>query len=64
MNKEEIKDIVAKITFALETTKATLNMVIADHEDEPISWVLCGVKEQLSPIEKVADQLDKLTIEP
>lgn len=63
MDREEVKDIVAKITIALETAKATLSMVMVNQEDEPISWVLYGVKKQLEPIEEAANRLDEMTLD-
>ena len=63
MDREEIKDIAAKITIALETAKATLSMVMTNQEDERISWVLYGVKKQLEPIEEAANRLDEMTLD-
>ena len=63
MDREEIKDIAAKITIALETAKATLSMVMTNQEAEPISCVLYGVKKQLEPIEEAANRLDEMTLD-
>ena len=57
MDREKIKENVADITIALETANATLNMIMASHEDEPISWVLYGVKNQLASIEEANDRI-------
>lgn len=57
MDREKIKENVADITIALETANATLNMIMATHEDEPISWVLYGVKNQLASIEEANDRI-------
>lgn len=57
MDREKIKENVADITIALETANATLNMIMASHEDEPISWVLYGVKSQLASIEEANDRI-------
>lgn len=57
MDREKIRENVADITIALETANATLNMIMATHEDEPISWVLYGVKNQLASIEEANDRI-------
>ena len=57
MDREKIKENVADITIALEIANATLNMIMASHEDEPISWVLYGVKKQLASIEEANDRI-------
>lgn len=57
MDREKIKENVADITIALETANATLDMIMATHEDEPISWVLYGVKNQLASIEEANDRI-------
>lgn len=57
MDREKIRENVADITIALETANATLNMIMASHEDEPISWVLYGVKNQLASIEEANDRI-------
>ncbi len=57
MDREKIKENVADITIALETANATLDMIMASHEDEPISWVLHGVKNQLASIEEANDRI-------
>ena len=38
-------------------------MVMTNQEDEPISWVLHGVKKQLEPIEEAANRLDEMTLD-
>lgn len=57
MDREKIKENVADITIALEIANATLNMIMESHEDEPISWVLYGIKNQLAFIEKANDRI-------
>lgn len=57
MDREKIKENVADITIALETVNATLDMIMVTHEDEPISWVLYGVKNQLASIEEANDRI-------
>lgn len=57
MDREKIRENVADITIALETANATLDMIMATHEDEPISWVLYGVKNQLASIEEANDRI-------
>ena len=57
MDREKIKENVADITIALETANATLEMIMATHEDGRISWVLYGVKNQLASIEEANDRI-------